>query len=253
MSLTINTRIPMIDNKNEIFWMSYSDLMTSMFFIMLIILLKFIAFSPVRPNGLYAKEMLRAENDSLRMVVEETIRKVDSISVGYDQLQSILKLEEQFRILSESSTLRYDKGKRTFIAKELEGIEIFEPLDDKIRQVYREKVLQVGKDLEKLLYSLNRNNPNFKFLLVIEGTSANNDKRSMDPDRGYNYHLSYGRALSLYKFWMDNNIDLRRYNTDIQICGSGLNGINRDDRNEANNKRFMIQILPKLSRPNPSK
>ena len=28
-----------------------------------------------------------------------------------------------------------------------------------------------------------------------------------------------------------------------------LAGINRDDRNEANNKRFVIQILPKVTRP----
>lgn len=236
-------------NKKEAFWLSYSDMMTSLFFIMLLLLLACVfVVRPVVPDT-----KLKTENDSLRLLVENTKRTVDSISVGYDQLQRILKLEEQFRVLSASSSLRYNKGNRTFIARDLEGIEIFEPLGDQIKQVYKERVQQVGRDLEKVLYSLNRENPDFRFLLVIEGTSANNARRSMDPDREYNYHLSYGRALSLYKFWKDNNFDLRRYNTEILICGSGLNGINRDDRLEENNKRFVIQILPKVSRPNSSK
>ena len=71
----------------------------------------------------------------------------------------------------------------------------------------------------------------------------------MPKDKLYNYRLSYDRALELYTRWKWKGIDLRKYNTEIQICGSGLNGINRDDKVEENNKRFVIQIIPKISRP----
>ena len=101
--------------------------------------------------------------------------------------------------------------------------------------------------METLLKRLHLENPKFNYLLVIEGYSANDG--DMNKDRKYNYDLSFERALALYNRWrVDRNIDLRKYNTEILICGSGLNGINRDLENEANNKRFVIQILPKISK-----
>ena len=44
-------------------------------------------------------------------------------------------------------------------------------------------------------------------------------------------------------------LDLRKYNTEIIIAGSGFNGNNRDNKVEENNKRFIIQIIPKIMRP----
>ena len=239
--------------KKDSFWLSYSDLMTSLFFIMLVLLLAcIIATRPVITDGQTPEEKI----DSLKKVVIDQNRRIDSlkrtndsIKVGYGELQNILQLEGQFKVLSESSTLRYDESKRTFIAKELEGIEIFREEDDQIKKEFHDKVKQVGMDLEKVLGELKQKNPDFRFLLVIEGTSANDVRKPMGKDREYNYNLSFSRALTLYNFWREREIDLRKYNTEILICGSGLNGINRDDRNEANNKRFVIQILPKVSRP----
>lgn len=166
-----------------------------------------------------------------------------------EQLQQILQLERQFKTLSQSSTLKYIEENKAFVAKDLEGIEIFEPDKNKIKTEYLEKVEQVGKDVENLLAQLYEENPQFNFLLIIEGTSANRIINPWDPNRPYNYCLSYARAMALYQFWTLKEINLRKYNTEIQICGSGLNGINRDEEVEANNKRFIIQIIPKISRP----
>ena len=239
--------------KKDSFWLSYSDLMTSLFFIMLVLFL--ICIMVVKPVSIDVSAVIR-QNDSLRKALEivkysakEFEDENKRLKVSYEQLQSLVQLEGQFKILSASSTLRYDEGKRTFIAKELEGIEIFREEDDRIKGEYEGKVTQVGKDLEKVLGELKEKNPDFRFLLVIEGTSANDVRKPMGKDREYNYNLSFSRALTLYNFWRERNIDLRKYNTEILICGSGLNGINRDDRNEANNKRFVIQILPKVTRP----
>ncbi len=73
--------------------------------------------------------------------------------------------------------------------------------------------------------------------------------RKYDPDNRFMYILSYKRALALYNKWDSQGFDFRKYNTEILIVGSGFNGINRDNVIEDNNKRFVIQIIPKISRP----
>ena len=61
------------------------------------------------------------------------------------------------------------------------------------------------------------------------------------------YELSYRRALALYNQW--KHLNFRESNTEIIIAGSGFNGINRDKIVEDNNKRFIIQIIPKIDKP----
>lgn len=219
-------------DREKSFWLSYSDLMTSLFFIMLVLFIV----------GVLYVFKVKEENKQLS-------EDLGATQATAEQYKNILNLEEQFRVLSSSSTLRYDNEHKTFVAKELEGIEIFSAESDNIKPEYLAKVDKVGKDLETLLSTLNDKNKGFKFLLVIEGNSANNYRHTMSNDRSYNYRLSYDRALALYNRWNNQGINLRKYNTEIQICGSGLNGINRDPQVEENNKRFVIQIIPKISRP----
>lgn len=216
--------------KTDSFWLSYSDLMTSLFFIMLVLFIVCII-------------KMKGTQNQLATTLEGT-------QIENARLQNILQLEAQFKDLSESSSLRYDEEHKTFIAKEFEGIEIFQSDSDVIKPEYLEKVDKVGRDLETVLKKLNDQNKNFSYLLVIEGNAANSYQNPMDPDRAYTYRLSYDRSLALYYRWTKvDHINLRQYNTEIQICGSGLNGINRDTKNEDNNKRFVIQIIPKISRP----
>ena len=209
--------------KTDTLWLSYSDLMTSLFFIMLVLFI---------------------------VCIIKMKSTLDGQQVEVERLQSILQLEAQFKELSQSSSLRYDEEHKTFIAKDLEGIEIFNPESDVIKQEYLDKVDKVGRDLEEVLKALYDGNKNFSYLLIIEGNAANSYLHPMDVDREYTYNLSYKRSLALYYRWTKiDRIDLRQYNTEIQICGSGLNGINRDNKVEENNKRFVIQIIPKISRP----
>jgi hypothetical protein len=46
--------------------------------------------------------------------------------------------------------------------------------------------------------------------------------------------------------WISNNVNFRKSNVEVLISGSGFNGLCRED-NETNNKRFSIQIIPKVS------
>lgn len=111
----------------------------------------------------------------------------------------------------------------------------------------------VGQSLQKVVKSLHEKNPDLNFQLVIEGNAAipwqQLQNYSYNPDNVRMYELSYHRALALYRRWLSNGVDLRKYNTEVIIAGSGFNGINRDSINEENNKRFIIQIMPKISSP----
>ena len=214
------------------FWTSYSDLMTSLFFTMLVLLV--ICFVRVGVSNAQLISII----DSLRIVN-------DSIKVKNSQYERIIQLDDQFKVLSTSSSLAYDEENKIFYAKDFVGIEIFKTNQDVIKPEYLPTVKRVGQDLKNILSNLNNNK--FSYQLVIEGSAARPWGRPYNIDSEEIYKLSYRRALALYREWKD--LGLRNYNTEIIIAGSGFSGINRDDQIEENNKRFVIQIIPKLRRP----
>lgn len=223
----------MARNKSNTFWLSYSDLMTSLFFIMLVLFIVCI----VKMKG----------------VNTELVKERNEANVKMEQYKRLLQLDEQFKVLSQSSALTYIEEKKTFVAKDFIGIEIFVPNDDKIKSEYIGRVDKVGQSLQQIVRNLYKQNPQLSFQLVIEGNAAIKFERlkshTFDPDNAEMYKLSYRRALALYNRWKSNGLNFRDYNTEVLICGSGFNGINRDMRKEDNNKRFVIQIIPKISRP----
>ena len=141
-----------------------------------------------------------------------------------------------------------------FVAKELEGVEIFQPNKIELKDEFKDykKIDVIGRSIDKILQGLHYNRKDFSYQLVIEGTAAipwqQLKNKSFNPDNYDMLMLSYQRALVLYKRWVGQGLDLRKYNTEIIIAGSGFNGINRDQKIEENNKRFIIQIIPKISR-----
>ena len=148
-------------DREKSFWLSYSDLMTSLFFIMLVLFVVSISIVFSQKNQ-----------------VEKLTNELGELKVTTEQYKNILQLEKQFKTLSNSSRLRYDEEHKTFVAKDLEGIEIFNSEKHTIKVEYLETVDKIGRDLEQLLKLLHKNNPNNQFLLVIEGNSANNYKKS---------------------------------------------------------------------------
>lgn len=245
------------DNKKDSFWLSYSDLMTSLFFVMLVLFVTGICVlvtSDKTHAGMKIKlkeaeariEMLEQELKREKSIFSDLQKKYDKVVIEKEQYEKLTQLTKQFKSLSESSSLEYNEAHKTFIAKDFEGIEIFEHDSDKIKREYLQTVKTVGEDLQSILKKLNRDNKDSKFLLVIEGTTANKYDQSISKDSVSSYELSYKRALALYNQWKKYNF--RDYNTEVLICGSGMNGINRDNKKEENNKRVVIQILPKLSR-----
>ena len=222
-------------NKKSLFWTSYSDMMTSLFFAMLVLFVVVVVAMGAF-NRKVQKELGEAKADK-------------------EQLEQILKLQDQFETLSKSTTLAYDNEKRMFYAKDFVGIEIFYSDSATIKEEYLPTVDKVGSDIVSILKNLHKNSPNFKYQLVIEGNAAvpysQLRAESYNPDSEYAYNLSYRRSLALYNRW--KHLDFRKYNTEIIIAGSGFNGINRDKKNENNNKRFVIQIIPKIDKPSSKK
>ncbi len=215
------------------FWTSYSDLMTSLFFVMLV---------------LFIICLIKVGHD--KEVIET---QYNEAKASNEQLRQILQLEEQFKVLGASTSLGYDNEKKCFFAKDFVGKEIFYPNDDEIKENYLKMVDKVGSDLANILKKLGSNNK-FHYQMVIEGNAAIKweqlKAKTYDSDNVEMYMLSYRRALALYNRWrVEGKHDFRKYNTEIIIAGSGFKGNNRDMKVEENNKRFIIQIIPKINRP----
>jgi hypothetical protein len=220
--------------KNNFFWIGYSDLMTSMFFIMLVLFVITIGYLQVKIS----------ENE--RLIEELKIREQGLIQET-ERLQKLLNLEEQFKPLIDDNSFYYLSDCKKFIVKDLMGIEIFNPNKVVIKPEYISRTISAGKKIDAFLGELSEQNKGFSYLLVIEGNMANDFKKPKPVDRPDFYLKSYERALAVYNLWLKNGINFRQHDVEVMICGSGLNGLCRDPVEE-NNKRFSIQIIPKVSK-----
>jgi hypothetical protein len=220
--------------KSNIFWIGYSDLMTSMFFIMLVLF--------ALTNGY----LLIKISENKKLIEELKIREQGLIQET-DRLQKLLNLEEQFKPLIDDSSFYYLPDCKKFIVKDLMGIEIFYPDQVAIKRAYVARTITAGRKISAFLGELSEQNKGFSYLLVIEGNMANDYENPKPKDRPDFYIKSYERALAVYNLWLRNGINFRQYDVEVMICGSGLNGLCRDPVEE-NNKRFSIQIIPKVSK-----
>lgn len=218
----------MAKKKESFFWTSYSDLMTSLFFIMLTLFVLVIV--------LLHKRMETTEQ----------------------QLDEIKKVEASTKELGKSNNFSYKSQYKKYV---LNVKCFFEEtkyqLEDLQADTFRLK--QAGIEIKEFL---DRNEGN-QYLLIIEGQASRDSKKLTDA----NYLWSFQRALTLMKFWKDNcKIDFGG-NCEIQIAGSGDGrynfGYTGEDENdfrfkkldatlmrengakEKENQRFVIHIIPK--------
>lgn len=228
--------------KKNYFWIGYSDLMTSMFFVMLVLFIITVGFLLNKMSeNIFIIGQNRKLIDSLEVSQAGLIREIE-------RANKLLNMEALFGPLNESNHFEYLPGCRKYIVKDLMGEEIFEPGETVIRNAdLKNKALSAGRQLEQFLAGLMKDEHNISYLLVIEGNMANTWDRQYSRDNAYGYRTSYQRALALYELWQQNGIDFRKYNVEVMLCGSGFSGLCRDEKEE-NNKRFSIQIIPKVAR-----
>lgn len=198
--------------KESFFWTSYSDLMTSLFFVMLVL---FVLVVVLLHNKIKVTEA------QLRKIkeIEASINKIDTTYFEYDELHKkhILKIDISFQSYS------------------------FDIKDVSIRD--QEKLIKAGKVIYEFIKNSDKE---AKYLLIIEGQSSK-DGYYKDEDKN-NYVLSYQRALKLYGFWKSKGVILNDEKCEVIISGSGEHGSLRkepDDKYNKANQRFLIHIIPK--------
>lgn len=211
------------------FWTSYSDLMTSMFFIM------FILF--VLSSVLLGEKIFEAEE--AKDVSEEQLKKMQAIQEAVNQLPKQYFEEDK---KNQRWTLRSEYSPK------------FRIQDSDITQENdTSQLITVGKSLMGVVYQLNQmkedirySDMNITYLVVIEGMASKDNYHDNDG-------LSYKRALSLYYLWKRNGISFEETQCEVQISGSGVRGRGRYNNNgqnpkeESKNQRIIIQIVPKIS------
>jgi len=231
--------------KSNFFWVGFADLMTSLFFIMLILFvvtISFLQFKMKENESIIIKnQQLFKENSTL---ISSLKQKEKQLNIEIQRLNRLLKIEEQFKPLEDSPYFIYLDRCKKFVARDLVGKEIFESKKTTIKNEFIDATVRAGEILEIFLKNMKKNNPDQSYLLVIEGNMANELDKSINVNDLWGYKKSYERALAVYNLWQKKSINFRKYNVEVMICGSGFNGLCRDEAEE-NNKRFSIQIIPK--------
>ncbi len=229
----------------DFFWMSFSDLMTSLFFVVLVLFVLTYA-------------MLKKEQKVLETTVENLEEKLEV----YDLVEQNLK-----PLKSDSLLFRYEEQYKRFTLAFDVNFKIqkskIRPGELKNFTETAKKIISVGKQLQRTINYLAEEkvkNPkmnNVSYLVIISGYASNLVKANQNND----YELSYKRAFNLWRYWKDFGIDFEaeKYKglIDLQISGNGWGGLGRfkrdpenNFRNETKNQRFIIQIIPKIGNAN---
>jgi hypothetical protein len=191
--------------KESFFWTSYSDLMTSLFFVMLVLFVLTIA--------LLHKKM-KATQDQLDKIqeIEEAVNRIDPTYFEYNKIykKHVLKIDVNF-----------PPGKSDI---------------NVIAHRTRSDLRRAGYAIKQSIEALSKDYPEIQYFLIIEG-QASNDKFEL------NYELSYNRALALKRFWDASGINFGS-SCEVLISGSGTGGTMRESI-ERKNQRFLIHIIPK--------
>lgn len=207
--------------KSGFFWVSYGDLMTSLFFVMLVLYV--ISFTILQS-------------------------KQTELQVAADQLKKIKEIQLALEGLDENY-FKFDKVNKRY---KLQVITSFKPGSYNIFDIdkpLRQKLFNAGEVLYNKIEQVIKENPSVDYLLVIEGNTQRSKRNwIIDPDRGY--RLSYNRALSLFNYWKGRGLDFRDLGSqcEIIIAGSGYYGYSRDQSNERNNRKFSIQVTSKVGK-----
>ena len=196
--------------KESFFWTSYSDLMTSLFIIVLVLFVLVI----VLLNNRMKATLMELENiKKVEASTRDLEREYFSYNKEYEKF--ILNIDCQFPVRKYDINLL---DKRT-----------------------RDKLMDAGRQVKNFLENHSEN----QYLVIVEGQASANSEAWTE----YNYNLSYQRALSLIKFWATNpDVKFSEKNCELQIAGSGdgrLSAKTMRDSVNVKNQRFLIYIIPK--------
>ncbi len=201
----------MAKQKESFFWTSYSDLMTSLFFVMMVLFVLVIVLL------------------HKRMEATET------------QLQEIKKVEASTKKLAQSAYFDFRPEYKKYVLKTKVTYVKGESSLNKINTPNPQKTLDELEESGRVICDFLDRHKDYQYVLIIEGQAS----RDNYP---YNYELSYERALALIKFWaIEKGLNFGS-NCEILISGSGDGKIDTHsmrETHESDNQRFLIHIIPK--------
>jgi outer membrane protein OmpA-like peptidoglycan-associated protein len=230
---------------DNFFWASFSDLMTSLFFIVLVLYV--VTYISLKKKEKFLIELNNELEQKLAVynLVEENLKplKQDTLLIRYEQ---------QYKRFTLAFDVTFEIGKTQIKDEELKNY-----------FVTASKIQSVGRQLQRTMDNLVRDiaqKPELKnvsYLLIISGYAS----RLQSANQREDYDLSYQRAYNLWAYWKDIGIDFEtdKYKglIDLQIAGNGWGGVGRFERdpqnfmeNETKNQRFIIQIVPKIGNTN---
>lgn len=190
------------------FWPSFTDLMTSLFFIMLV---------------LYVLTFLKLTYQ--QKATEEQLKKIKEIQAAVKELpREYFAYDLNYKRFSLVQNIEFERGK------------------DILKDQYKVYLIEVGKSISKLISDLSTEyaGQDIKYVVIIEGMASNDNYDD-------NFPLSYKRAWAVLKLWQQENIVPDQSVCEIQVAGSGTGGIGRYAVNEERrNQRILIQIVPKI-------
>lgn len=206
--------------KSNFFWVGYSDLMTSLFFIMLVLYVVSFAILKSKQGD------LQAAADQLKKIenIQLALEGLDENYFTFDRVNKRYKLQVMASFLSGSDKI----------------LDIPLPI--------RQELFRAGTVLYAKVKEVIDRNPSVDYLLIIEGNAQRSNQNWITiPNKGYK--LSYGRALSLFNYWKSRGLDFKDLGSqcEIIIAGSGHFGYSRDN-NEENNRKFSIQVTSKVGK-----
>jgi len=208
----------MSKKKESFFWTSYSDLMTNLFFVMLMLFIFAIA--------LLHREVVKIGKE--RDATKEQLAKIEELerSIEHIDAQYFEYVDEYKRHTLKNVNVSFNTNSSKI---------------DDISPEDREKLLNAGRAIQKFLRKAQRNISQAEYMLIVEGQSSKDNY-------AYNYELSYARALALVKYWVANDIKFDDLPCEIIISGSGQSSSFRnlpDIGSNKSNQRFVIHIIPK--------
>ena len=240
------------------FWVSFSDLMTTLFVLMFVLFLIFLS-KGLRLNasnsdceeGLADAKLELAECETERDRLMKELKSLEGEQVAratLEKIEVIQSIDEALRALPQD-LFKYDEVSQRFRLNI--GVN-FLPQSSNILDIplaKRKKLLEAGRQIRDKIQSLNARplEERFKFLLIVEGnTQRVNDNWVKPKGREIGYNLSYNRALALVDYWEKNGLVFRESkDIELLIVGSGYFGESKSDVDHEN-RRFTIQITPKI-------
>jgi outer membrane protein OmpA-like peptidoglycan-associated protein len=204
------------NKKESFFWTSYSDLMTSLFFVMLVL---FVLVIVLLHNKISSQEQ---ELEQYRMVD----------LAQYQMIQDVEKANENI----DKTYFEYNETYKKHVLKIKVNFPVGKSDMNTIDAHTQQQLINAGNTIKQQINEMQQKYPNIQYLLIIEGQASKDNYAQ-------NYELSYERGLALSRFWQSSGIDFGK-NCEVLISGSGTGGSMRSTI-ESQNQRFLIHIIPK--------